>query len=213
MSLPEPVTNPARDFGRRVQTAFDLEVTLVKFLTKLFSTQRLDNPTLNAAQPDLVPFDYTKRAQTLDLKVPPRVVRGRIPRTVTGEIDLDKLADVPNIIVQAIKGKVEHDSKIVTVRKLFSVYDENPDSQGYQDAMNLIETAEIALTSFGQQAIDQSYPIVMPIEWSIIEADTHPHYVGEMTTMWQLPAARPMPDLDPFAIVPAESVEVRQENL
>jgi hypothetical protein len=209
---PEPVTPPERDFGRRIQCAFDLEKTLARFLTNLYATQRLDNPTLNEAQPALVPFDYTERAQSLDFKVPPRVVRGRIPRTVTGEIALDSLAKVPNVVLQAVKGKVEHASTIVTVRLLFSTYDEDPNSQGYQDALNLVETAAIAFTSFGQAAIDKSYPIELPIEWSMIEADCFPHFVAEMTTHWQLPSARPLPDTETFGIIPGESLEMKLQH-
>jgi hypothetical protein len=226
MSLPEPVTPPERDFGRRVQSAFDLEVTLVGFLTKLLDAQRLDNPTLNLAQatgvdprapqprivhdPDEPPVSYDpeERMQTLALKVAPRVVRGRVPRTVTGEIALDKLPDVPNVIVQAIKAKVETQSTLVTVRILFSTYDENPDGSGYQDCLNLIETAALALTSYGQQAIDKAYPIQLPIEWSLVEPDCFPHFVGEMTTTWELPSARPLPDPETFGIVPAEHIEL-----
>jgi hypothetical protein len=208
--MPEPVTPPERDTGQRVHSAFDLEVTLVGFLTKLFGGMRLDNPTLNLAQPDIVTFDPRERAQTLALKAVPRVMRGRVPRTVTGEIALDKLPDVPNVIVQAIKAKVEQPSTIVTVRILFSTYDENPDSSGYQDCLNLIETAALALTSFGQQAIDKAYPIQLPLEWTLIEPDCFPHFVGEMTTTWELPSARPLPDPDLFGIVPAEHIELRR---
>lgn len=218
---PEPVTPPSEDTGRRAQSVYDLEVTLQKFLQRLFSGARLDNPTLNLAQatapthpivvnPDnVVSYDPRERAQTLLLKTQPRVVRGRVPRTVTGEIAVDKLSDVPSIIVQAISSKTEtsdsHNQRIVKVKLCFSVYDENPDSSGYQDVQNMLEAVDIAFTSFGAQAIDQAYPIVMPIEWSIIEADCFPHFVGEMTTSWQLPAARPMPDFE-FGIVPAEHV-------
>lgn len=208
--MPEPVTPPERDTGQRVHSAFDLEVTLVGFLTKLFGGMRLDNPTLNLAQPDIVTFDPRERAQTLALKAVPRVCRGRVPRTVTGEIALDKLPDVPNVIVQAIKAKVEQPSTIVTVRILFSTYDENPDSSGYQDCLNLIEAAALALTSFGQQAIDKAYPIQLPLEWTLIEPDCFPHFVGEMTTTWELPSARPLPDPDLFGIVPAEHIELRR---
>jgi hypothetical protein len=220
--IPEPVTPPERDAGLRRQTTYDLEVTLVGFLTKLFSGARLDNPTLNLSQatqpeplvvldPDLPPVSYdpATRMQTLALKQPPRVCRGRVPRTVTGEIALDKLPDVPNIIVQAIKAKVEQPSTIVTVRILFSTYDENPDSSGYQDCLNLIEAAAMALTSFGQAGIDQAYPIQMPIEWTLVEPDCFPHFVGEMTTTWELPSARPLPDDVYFGIVPAEHIELR----
>jgi hypothetical protein len=225
MSQPEPVTPLDRDFGRRSQSAFDLETTLVAFLSKLFDSQRLDNPTLNLSQvtqpeqltprivkgPDDVPVSYdpTLRQHTLALKVPPRVVKGRIPRTVTGEIALDQLANVPNVIVQAIKAKIEIDCTHVTVRMLFSTYDENPDSQGYQDCLNLIETAAIALTTFGQAAIDKAYPIVMPIEWSLVESDCMPHFVGEMTTLWELPSARPWVGQEMFGIIPGEHLDVR----
>lgn len=221
--VPEPVTPPEADFGRRAQSAFDLERTLVEFLTRLFAdAYRLDNPTLNLAQatqpthpivvgPDeQVTYDPTERAATLYLKQPPRVVRGRVPRTVTGEIAVDKLPDVPAIIVQAISAKVENNQTEVTVRILANAYDENPDSGGYQDVLNMIEAMAIALTSFGQQALDQAYPIIMPLEWKLVEADTFPHYIGEMTTLWQLPSGRPMPDT-PNGIIPAEHIEFRAE--
>jgi hypothetical protein len=225
--IPEPVTPSALDFGRRAQSVYDLEKTLVKFIAKLLDTYRLDNPTLNLAQatrPDQEPlplpdtdeqvtFDPEQRAQTLMLKVPPRVVRGRVPRTVTGEIAVDQLPDCPSVIVQAVSSKIElHDSHtqaVTTVRILVSAYDENPNSGGYQDVANMCEAIAIALTSFGQQAIDQAYPIVLPLEWKLIEPDCFPHFVGEITTTWQLPAGRPMPDSETFGIVPAEHLDTR----
>jgi len=115
---PEPVTPPESDLGRRAQSIYDLEKTLVGFLSRLFDSYRLDNPTLNLAQvtgPELlepqivkdpddppVSYDPTERAETLFLKVPPRVERGRVPRNVTGEIMVDKLPDFPSITVQVI---------------------------------------------------------------------------------------------------------------
>lgn len=223
--IPEPVTPPEQDLGRRAQSAYDLEVTLQRFLTKLFTPLRLDNPTLNLAQgtqpthpivtdPDnVVPYDYTQRAQTLMLKVPPRIERGRVPRTVAGEIAVDRLPDCPSIIVQAVSAKVEQQSTLVTVRILFNAYDENPDSSGYQDVLNMIEAASIALTSFGQQGIDQAYPIVMPMEWHLIEADAFPHFIGELTSQWELPSGRPLPDSETFGIVPAEHIELRPQAM
>ena len=237
--MPEPVTPPERDLGRRAQSVYDLEKTLVGFLSRLFDSARLDNPTLNLAQetqpmplivepqprlvteprivtdPDEAPVSYdpTERAQTLFLKVPPRVVRGRVPRTVTGEIAVDKLPDCPAIIVQVVSARVEQQSTFITLRILVNAYDENPDSSGYQDVLNMIETMAIALTSFGQQAIDDAYPIVLPIDWKLVEADTFPHYIGEMTTQWELPSGRPMPDLEKFGIIPAEHIEFHTEVL
>jgi hypothetical protein len=220
--IPEPVTPPEDDTGRRAQSVYDLEETLVRFIRKLVTPYRFDNPTLNLAQatrpehpispPDLptVPFDYKQRAQTLTLKVPPRVERGRVPRTVAGEIAVDKLPDCPAIILQSISGKVENNETIVAVRICVNAYDENPDSHGYQDVLNIVEAIALALTSYGQQGIDKAYPIVMPIDWKYIEADTFPHYIADMTTQWQLPSARPLPDSEIFGIVPGEHLEMRR---
>jgi hypothetical protein len=214
--IPEPVTPPERDTGRRAQTIYDLEETLVTFLAKLLDSYRLDNPTLNLAQAtrpehpmeppaEFVPYDPTERAQTLVLKVPPRVVRGRVPRTVTGEILVDRLPDFPAVIVQAISGRVQNDETIVTVRMFVNCYDENPDSGGYQDCQNITEVIAMALTSYGQAGIDKAYPIVMPMEWKLIEEDTFPHFVAEITSQWELPSARPLPDPE-LGFVPAEQI-------
>lgn len=224
MAAPQPITQP--DLGVRTHSANDLEKVLVAFIKQLFAdSYRLDNPTLNLAQssepmptpqiydPDEPPvsFDPTARAETLYLKVPPRIERGRIPRTVTGEIAVDKLSDHPSITVQAVSARVELDASHtvthVTVRILVNAYDENPDSSGYQDVLNMLEAMTIALTSAGQQGIDESYPIVLPIDWKLVEADTFPHFIGEMTTMWELPAGRPLPDLLE-SLIPGERADV-----
>lgn len=221
--IPEPVTPPENDTGRRAQSIYDLEATLCRFLERLLTPYRFDNPTLNLAQatapshpvvvdPDeVVPYDPTERAQTLAYKVPPRVERGRVPRTVTGEIEVDKLPDCPAVIVQAVAAKIENDCTHATVRILVNAYDEDPDSGGYQDVANISEAIWLALTSYGQQGIDKAYPIVMPIEWKLLEADTFPHYIAEMTTVWELPSARPLPDSEVFGIVPAEQIRLGRE--
>ena len=85
------------------------------------------------------------------------------------------------------------------------MYDENPDGGGYQDCLNMAEAIVIALTSFGQGAIDDAYPIVMPINWQLNENDTFPHFIAELTTQWELPSGRPMPDLAE-SIIPSEQL-------
>jgi hypothetical protein len=219
MTTPTPIS-PA-NVTVRCRTAFDLELTLVKFLTNLFGGTRLDNPTVSLAQPATVPYDYTERAEALDYKVPPKVVRGRIPRTLTGEVALDKISDVPVIIVQSTGGKINNAPAEMafdrtTTRILFVGYDENPDSQGYQDILNLIETAKAALTSFGQGGLDNAYPILFPIEWKI-DSEAWPHFIGEISCDWQLPSTRPMPDMwdaQAYSIpIPGEWLETRQEAM
>ena len=179
--------------------------------------------TRSTVPPDgpLVSFDPTERAQTLTGKLAPQVFRGRVPRTVTGAINIDALPDFPSIVVQAIHAKVETLSTMVTVRMFFHVYDENQDSQGYQDVLNMMEKAAAALTSWGQGALNGAYPIVMPIEWKLHDEEgTFPHFVGEMTTVWELPSAAPLPDPatadypDQFALgfIPAEQVTLAGEE-
>lgn len=220
--VPQPLTSP--DFNVRAQSMYDLERTLAKFLRQIVDSFRFDNPTLNLAQqpgaftkeydPDDVPvsYDTTARARTLALKVAPRVVCGCIPRTVTGDISLDKLSDVPHVIVQAVSAHVEIPETIATVRIFVCMYDENPDGGGYQDCLNVAEAIVIALTSYGQGVLDKAYPIVMPIDWKLNENDTFPHYLAEITTKWELPSGRPLPDSDTFGIIPAEHIELRGES-
>jgi len=217
MSAPTEPTRTTPDLPLRSHSVDDLERVMVKFLEQLFQdAYRLDNPGVNAMQkpgaeftdtPGEVPYDYSERAQTLTGKVPPQIVRGRIPRTLAGEIELDKLPDYPSISVQVIAADVDSDCTHVTLRLFFHAYDENPDSQGYQDCLNMMETASIALTSWGQKGIDHAYPIVMPIKWKLLELGTWPHFIGEMTTEWQLPSARPLPDFGE-TLIPEEHIEV-----
>jgi len=200
----------------RTHSAFFLEKKLAAFIQNLFTdTYLLDNPAVNLHQPAWdemhdqpqaprvsqpiytppVSYDPVERAQDLTGKVAPRVVRGRVPRTVTGDIDPSQLPDFPSITVQAISGHVGKDETHVVVQIFFHAYDEAPASQGYQDLTNMIEMVALALTSYGQKGIDDAYPIVLPMEWKIPEAQYFPHYIGEMHTTWQWPSARPLQGL------------------
>jgi hypothetical protein len=218
MSAPQPISQP--DYGVRTRTAYELERVLVAFISQLVDAFRFDNPTLNLAQtapappieppdPDEAPVSYdpVKRAQTLYLKVKPRVVRGRIPRTVTGEIAIDKLSDIPSIIVQAVSARVEQPQTTATARIFVNMYDENPDGSGYQDCLNVTETIAMHLTSYGQGALDQAFPIILPLDWKMIEPDTFPHFCAEITSAWELPSGRPTPDLLE-SIIPSEHIGV-----
>lgn len=211
MGAPQKISTP--DFGVRTHDVNDLEKTLVKFIQQIFSdAYRLDNPAVNLLQPDVVPFDATERAQALEGKVAPQVVRGQVPADLTGVIDTTKLPDCPAIIVTAVSASVRNTDTIATVKMLVSAYDENPDGSGYQDVLNMLEAMAIALTSFGQAGLDKAYPIVMPLEWSRKEGSAYfPHFIGEMTTQWQLPSGRPMPDID-GCFKPAEHLDMKLET-
>lgn len=203
--VPNPAYRPNRatgldgDISIRAQSLYDLEKTLVRFVEFFIAEYRLDNPTLSLAQPDHVSLDPEERAQSVFLKVPPRVVRGRIPRTVTGEIAVDRINDWPCVIVQGISGRIAFDESVVThtvtVRILVGAYDENPDAQGYGDVQNVTETLANVLGSFGQAAIDRAYPIELPIDWKMVEVESFSHFLGEITTTWTLPGPAPLPQL------------------
>jgi hypothetical protein len=208
---PGPLTALNRDVGIRTHSIYDLEVTLVAFIKRLISGSRLDNPTVNLAQPDIVTYDPTERAQSLELKVSPRVERGDIPRIVTGEINVDKLPNVPAILVQATKGKVESKSTLITVHILISAYDESPGGNAYQDCQNILDVLTTALTTFGQAAIDHAYPIVLPMEWELMKGELFPHAAAQLTTVWELPSARPGPD--DFVGLPSESISIKMGQL
>ena len=104
------------------------------------------------------------------------------------------MPNVPSIIVQVVSAQVRNDETITTTKILVSAYDENPNGSGYQDVLNMIEALSIALTSFGQAALDKAYPIIMPFEWRLIEAGVFPHFIGEIVATWELPSGRPLPD-------------------
>src|SRR5262245_49750088 len=196
----------------------DMEEELVAFLNEVLNGMRLDNPSVNELQqtgkfpksydPDEppVPFDPTARAQTLAGKVPIRIVRGRVPRTVTGEINASDLPNVPNLIIQVLNAEIQVRETFVGVRILGSTYDENPDGSGYQDLTNIMERAQIAICSFGQAGIGNKYVIQLPFMWHHYENTTFPHFVAELNVKFEFPSGRPLPD-SPDGIIPMEHIE------
>lgn len=193
-------------------TADGLEKTLVKFLERLFRHQLLKTNRLALAQPiDREPFEETcpeaprhvyssvpyeeisvppeiePDDPALALMQPPKIVAGWIPRNVTGLISLDQVPDYPVIILQTTGVEYQYDEAVATVRLLIGAYDEDPDYQGYKDCLNMAEA--IAHAFFAWRVIDDSYSLVPPAKWAMIEADTFPHFLAEMTTQWELPTA------------------------
>ena len=195
-------------FPNRALSVFWLERTLIKYLQDLLSGLRLDNPEVNELQPDQVPYDFKARSESLIGKVPPKVYRAQIPRTVTGVVDVARLPNVPAVILQAVSGTVatEPDSSNATVRILCNVYDENPEGTGGEDLLNLTEKIFLNLGSDGQDVIDRTAAIVMPITWLISE-ETFPHWVSEITTNWELPPLAPRSIVSPYHLEPPIKTE------
>jgi hypothetical protein len=81
---------------------------------------------------------------------------------------------------------------IGTVRMIISSYDEGLESLGYQDVLNMCEALNIAWWSF--RVIDHAYPFKLFCEWAMVERDTRPYFIAEMTSLWELPAPSPLTD-------------------
>src|SRR6516164_7265676 len=74
---------------------------------------------------------------------------------------------------------------------MFNVYDESPEGHGLHDLLILTEMVGYELAASGQDAIARSFPIILPVNWKLIEAATFPHYLAEMTTNWSMQVAAP----------------------
>jgi hypothetical protein len=176
-------------------TADDLEETLVKFVERLFRPDSFGTNQLAMAQPREHPAfiepspevedNEPGRERALRLRRPPRVVAGWIPRTVTGVIDPEHIPDYPAIIIQVVQVEYALDQALATARLLIGAYDPEPDFQGFKDCLYMCEA--LALAFLGWRVIDDSYSLVAPVKWSMLDIDTFPHFFAELTTLWQLP--------------------------
>jgi hypothetical protein len=164
-------------------TAFHLERTLVDFVRRIVEPVRLDNVQVNLAKD--VSFDPKERASDMTLKIPPRVTVGFLPRTVTGAIDPERLPAYPFITIRALSGRVGYAEEICTVNFTIGVYDENPDRQGGQDCLNIIEAIHFDLMRF--RVIDNAFPLEPPIQWEMVDVDLFPHFLAVMTAQFKLP--------------------------
>lgn len=166
-----------------------LERTLRDYIERELEPYRLDNAQVNIVQPDEVPFDPDERARSLVLKMPPVVVTGHPPKTVTGVYDTSALPQSPYVAVRAISGRSTfHDTgpfETCTVELVLSTYDQNPNRHGYQDLLNIVDVLQNAF--FRDRVIDEAYSLVAPITWSLLDAVPFPYWQAEVTTQWQLP--------------------------
>jgi len=173
----------------KVINALFLERTLRDYITRELEPYRLDNVQLNLEPPEEIPADPEERARLLTLKVPPTVVCGYPPKTVTGVYDTTKLPQAPWIAVRAHTGQSTFiDSRPFeqcTATLTLSVYDQDPARQGYQDLLNIINVLQNGF--FRDRVIDEAFSLVVPIDWSLSDIDTFPYWFADMTTRWQLP--------------------------
>lgn len=100
----------------------------------------------------------------------------------TGYDDDDYDTNFPCIIVKSdgITDKEERqiNQNRTAIRLLFGVYDDKPECTGWRDIMAMIDRARYYLLT--ERVIARKYHVGMPIESTLLEADTYPLYFGEM---------------------------------
>lgn len=166
-----------------------LERTLRDYIARELEPYRLDNAQVNIVQPDQVPFDPQERARSLVLKMPPVVVCGHPPKTVTGFYDTKALPQSPYIAVRATGGvSTFHDPNPIeecTVVLVLSIYDQEARNQGHQVILNIVDVLQNAF--FRDRVIDDSYSLIAPISWELVDGAPFPYWQGQMSMKYQLP--------------------------
>lgn len=185
-----------------VMTELYLERTLARFIARHVETYRLGNVQESTFQEKPEPGELEPESETpeepeerpdefddLALKVPPKVIQGFAPKTVTGAVDTAKLPAYPFISVRALSGRQDWTGRtpqeIVTASIIIGTYDEATDRRAYQDCLILVGAIKLWLPRY--RVLDQTFSIVAPIAWEMSDADLFPHFIAEITTQWQLP--------------------------
>lgn len=101
---------------------------------------------------------------------------------------------VPYIIHQIVSGKDtqpegQYPSASATVRSIFAVYCKD-ESEGAMNLLNLMERVRIALEQ--QVVIGHQFELDLKtgVDMLIYPDDTAPYFIGEMSTVWNIPAIR-----------------------
>lgn len=177
-----------------VMTELYLERTLARFIARHVETYRLGNVQESMfkegeVDPEEPDEERPEEFDDLTLKVPPKVIQGFAPKTVTGELDTSKLPAYPFISVRALSGRQDWTGRtpqeVVTASIIVGTYDEDPDRRAYQDCLILVGAIKLWLPRY--RVLDQSFSIVAPLSWEMSDADLFPHFIAEITTQWQLP--------------------------
>ena len=82
----------------------------------------------------------------------------------------------PYVIVRLHGGSLpaQDERQIVKVILVICVFDQDPNRQGYRDALHIVNAI---MTHYGENGIVANrYEVLHPIEWTPQEEDTHPYY-------------------------------------
>ena len=126
-----------------------------------------------------------------------------VPRsTSSGEEDeesdmLDKYTDdepqsdpYPYVIVRVGGGRCEDpdEAEKVSVMLIIGVFDNSGDRQGHKDVLNII--SKIADRFYKYHILAKKYVFNYPLEWTLVDEDTHPYYFGGVSLTFERPTPR-----------------------
>jgi len=125
-----------------------------------------------------------KPSETEIILKPPEVHKMRLPKKD------DKTKRVPYILLQFLTGKdmqppgVDPSSEC-NIRIVVATYSEN-ESEGSMDLLNVLSRVRLSLLKAG--VVGGCFEIKKPLEFMAYPDETAPYYLGEMITLWDMPA-------------------------
>lgn len=99
---------------------------------------------------------------------------------------------IPYILLQFLTGKDEHkpaeqpDSEC-NIRIIAVTYSEDG-GEGATDLLNVLTRIRVALLKAGE--VGQQFLLRKPLEYIVYPEETNPYFLGEMLTIWEMPAVQ-----------------------
>lgn len=113
------------------------------------------------------------------------------PQSLPEKTDEEDSAHFPYIVVRIIDGGIGSEEEAAACRMVFiaGIYDSNPDYQGNQTILNILQRIQTHLLA--KRIFDGKFSIQYPYNWQIYDdEDLHPYYFGGAETNWTLPAVQ-----------------------
>lgn len=94
----------------------------------------------------------------------------------------------PYLIVRIESGEMKGDTPhLVMIRILIGIFDDNNDTNGHKDVLNIIQKVYERFTK--NPSLNGKYVMKndreCPFTWVLQDGDTHPYYFGAIDTTWE----------------------------
>ena len=164
-----------------------LQDAVVADLEQLFKGETLKNSAGVERRTQVFPQDLPIRAGAdLEPELDPEEDLDLEPE----QLEEQPPEDVPEpyVIVRIPGGELpgQDTRQQVELVLVVCVYDPDPNRQGFQDALHIVNAI---LTHYGRNGIvGRRYEVQYPIQWVVPEEDTHPYYFAGMALKLAAPA-------------------------